>query len=88
MYQANTIDTTLTGDRKARVAIEEMQERLLDGWGRLGKLLFARAGRGVADAAAAPDGQPLSGYYAGAYDRTSAATPVTSFRQWPRTKGV
>jgi L-ribulose-5-phosphate 3-epimerase UlaE len=77
MVQANTFDTTLAGN-KARVAIENMQERFLDGWSRLGKLLNSRAESAHADRA--PDAQPLSGYYAGASDRVCTGAPVTSFR--------
>ena len=78
MYQANTLDTTLTGDRKVRIAVERMQERFLDRWERLGKLLFSRADTRKADRA--PDAGPLSGYYAGASDRVGTGAPVTSFK--------
>jgi hypothetical protein len=78
MVQANTFDSTLAGNHKARVTVETMQDRLLSGWEWLRKLMSSRIQSVHADRA--PDAQPLSGYYAGAHDRVSAAEPVVSLR--------
>jgi len=78
MFQVNTLDTTLAGPRKARIAIENMQDRLFDGWERLGKLLFSRAD--AVQARHADDVQPLSRYYASASERVCSSAPVSSFR--------
>jgi len=78
MYQTNTLDTALASNRKAPVAIETIEERLLDGWRQLGKFLFWRTPS--VHAVRTFDAPPLSDYYAGAYDRVSAAGPTTSFR--------
>jgi hypothetical protein len=82
MSQAHTLETTLTDDRKVRIGIERMQEYLLERWERIGKVLFSRADARKADYT--PGATPLSGYYAGAYDRVRASEPVVSLRHIER----
>lgn len=82
MEQVNTLDVTfggqISGNNPARLDFDSLQEAVVRSWLSLRNKLVAK--RVPASPDAGTGVQPLSGYYAEAYQRATAATPVTSTR--------